>query len=89
VVVVRVTAVAARIDLGDHRRTTVPEHDAADRQGLRRVTLDRSSSGRCHMCARTFETLSGAVSHGRSAGHVVEGVYSAAYLYLPGDGAES
>lgn len=69
-------------------RTVEAEHDAADRQGLRRVTLSRSSSGRCHNCSRTFETLAGAVSHGRAVGHLVEGTYSASYLYVPhSDGA--
>lgn len=66
-------------------RQTVADHDAADRQGMRRVTLSRSSTGRCHHCARTFETLAGAVSHGRSAGHLVEGTYAARYVYLPVD----
>lgn len=58
-------------------------HDAGDRQGPRRVTLGRSSSGRCHHCSRTFETLAGAVSHGRTSAHLVEGTYTATYLYLP------
>lgn len=64
-------------------RTVEAEHDAADRQGLRRVTLSRSSTGRCHNCGRTFETLAGAVSHGRAVGHLVEGTYTAHYLYAP------
>jgi len=64
-------------------RAVDSEHDAADRQGLRRVTLSRSSTGRCHNCGRTFETLAGAVSHGRAVGHLVEGRYAASYLYLP------
>jgi len=54
-----------------------------DKQGLRRVTVGRSSTGRCHHCSRVFETLTGAVSHGRSAGHLVEGTYTASYLYVP------
>ena len=65
----------------------MPAHDATARQGLHRTTLARSSSGRCHTCARTFETLAGAVSHGRAAVHTVEGVYRAAYLYVPNAGA--
>jgi len=62
---------------------TSADHDAADRQGMRRVTLSRSSSGRCHNCGRDFASLAGAVSHGRSAGHLVEGTYSARYIYAP------
>ncbi len=62
---------------------TPSDHDAAARQGMRRVTLGRSSSGRCHNCGRDFASLAGAVSHGRSAGHLVEARYSAAYLYVP------
>ncbi len=71
---------------GDIDTPTIPppaDHDAADRQGMRRVTLSRSSSGRCHNCGRDFASLAGAVSHGRSAGHLVEARYSAAYLYVP------
>jgi len=64
-------------------RPTAPAHDATARQGLHRTTLARSSSGRCHTCGRTFETLYGAVSHGRSAAHTVEGVYRAVYVYVP------
>ncbi len=67
--------------------TTVEQtRDVEDRQGLKRVTLARSSSGRCHNCARVFETLAGAVSHGRSAQHLVEANYSVRYLYVPIDG---
>jgi len=66
-------------------RTTEPAHDATTRQGLQRTTLARSSSGRCRTCGRNFETLAGAVSHGRAAVHTVEGVYRAAYLYEPTD----
>lgn len=62
-----------------------PDHDAGERQGLNRVTLARSSSGRCHACERSFETLAGAVSHGKAAGHLVEGTYTASYLYVPRD----
>lgn len=62
-------------------------HDAAERQGLHRTTLGRWSSGRCHHCSRTFETLAGAVSHGRSVGHLVEGTYTASYVYVPVGGA--
>lgn len=61
------------------------DHDAEDRQGLRRVVLGRFSSGRCHHCSRVFETLQGAVSHGRSAHHLIEATYSASYLYVPTD----
>ena len=69
------------------RRTTEPAHDAAARQGLQRTTMSRSSSGRCHTCGRNFETLAGAVSHGRSAAHIVVGAYRAVYRYVPHDGA--
>ncbi len=65
--------------------STAHDHDAGDRQGLKRVTLGRSSTGRCHHCSRTFESLQGAVSHGRSAGHLIEGTYTASYLYVPQD----
>jgi len=34
-----------------------------------------------------FETLAGAVSHGRSAAHLVEATYTASYLYIPVDQA--
>jgi hypothetical protein len=60
-----------------------PPHDVGNRQGLQRVTLSRTSAGRCHHCSRAFETLQGAVSHGRTAGHMVEGTYAATYLYAP------
>ena len=69
------------------RAGATPEHDPAARQGLTRATLRRSSSGRCHHCSRAFETLAGAVSHGRSAAHLVEATYTASYLYIPVDQA--
>lgn len=65
--------------------STADDHDAAERQGLKRVTVSRSSSGRCHQFTVVFETLQGAVSHGRSAGHLIEGTYTASYLYVPSD----
>ncbi len=66
---------------------SLADRDIEDRQGLERATLARSTSGRCHNCSRVFETLAGAVSHGRSAGHLVEGTYTASYLYVPVEGA--
>jgi len=80
------TILAETADSSADDAQTPADHDAAGRQGLRRVTLSRSSSGRCHNCGRGFETLQGAVSHGRSAGHLVEGTYSARYLYAPAAG---
>jgi len=74
---------------GGRIETSLADHDAEDRQGLKRVTLARSSSGRCHNCSRVFETLAGAVSHGRSAQHLVEANYSVRYLYVPIDGGGS
>ncbi len=71
---------------GDKIETSLADHDAEDRQGLKRVTVARSTSGRCHNCSRVFETLAGAVSHGRSAQHLVEANYSVRYLYVPIDG---
>ncbi len=69
--------------------STAHDHDAANRQGLKRVTVSRSSSGRCHHCAVVFETLQGAVSHGRSAGHLIKGTYSATYINVPSHGGAS
>jgi len=34
--------------------STAHDHDAANRQGLKRVTVSRSSSGRCHHCGRVL-----------------------------------
>ena len=69
-------------------KNILADRDVVRRQGLTRATLARSSSGRCHNCSRVFETLAGAVSHGRSAQHLVEATYAASYLYVPIDGGD-
>ncbi len=82
----RSATLAEATDISTADAPTPADHDAAERQGMRRVTLSRSSSGRCHNCGRGFETLAGAVSHGRAAGHLVEGTYGARYIYAPAAG---
>lgn len=69
--------------VGTTKCAAEPDNDTGERQRLRRIALSRTSWGHCHNCGRTFETLPGAVSHARSAQHVVEGEFRSLYLYVP------